>query len=49
MFPEAFVGGYPHGVMFEDSTETHLTLENKEFQKYFASAIDVPGAISFGL
>ncbi|KAF5473522.1 hypothetical protein F2P56_010126 [Juglans regia] len=43
VFPEAFVGGYPHGMMFEASTETHLTLENKEFQKYFASAIDVPG------
>lgn len=49
VFPEAFVGGYPHGVMFEASTETHLTLENKEFQNYFASAIDVPGAIPFDL
>ncbi|XP_059462972.1 bifunctional nitrilase/nitrile hydratase NIT4B-like isoform X2 [Corylus avellana] len=43
VFPEAFVGGYPHGVMFEGFVETHLTSENKEFQKYLASAIDVPG------
>ncbi len=47
MFPEAFVGGYPHAVMFEGLTETHLTWENKQFQKYYASAIDVPGEISF--
>ncbi|GMY25316.1 bifunctional nitrilase/nitrile hydratase NIT4B-like [Fagus crenata] len=43
LFPEAFVGGYPHAVMFEGLTETHLTWENKQFQKYYASAIDVPG------
>ncbi|XP_030949164.1 bifunctional nitrilase/nitrile hydratase NIT4B-like isoform X2 [Quercus lobata] len=43
VFPEAFVGGYPHAVMFEGLTDTHLTWENKQFQMYFASAIDVPG------
>ncbi|KAM3689602.1 hypothetical protein ACB094_09G057700 [Castanea mollissima] len=43
VFPEAFVGGYPHAVMFENLTDTHLTWENKQFQMYFASAIDVPG------
>ena len=47
VFPEAFVGGYPHAVMFEGLTDTHLTWENKQFQMYFASAIDVPGAIPF--
>jgi hypothetical protein len=45
VFPEAFVGGYPHGVMFEAPSETHLS--NKEFQKYLASAIDVPGTNPF--
>lgn len=47
VFPEAFVGGYPHGVMFEAFSETHLSSENKEFQKYLASAIDVPGTNPF--
>ncbi|KAL5545777.1 hypothetical protein UlMin_005464 [Ulmus minor] len=35
VFPEAFVGGYPHGVMFDAMKE--------ELQKYYASAINVPG------
>lgn len=44
MFPEAFVGGYPHSVMFNAMTESHFKNE-AEFQKYHASAIDVPGKI----
>lgn len=46
MFPEAFVGGYPHSVMFNAMTESHFKNE-AEFQKYHASAIDVPGKIVF--
>ncbi|KAH7512210.1 hypothetical protein FEM48_Zijuj12G0066400 [Ziziphus jujuba var. spinosa] len=42
VFPEAFVGGYPHSVMFDAMTENHSEI-NEEFQKYYASAIDVPG------
>ncbi|PON43731.1 Transcription factor [Parasponia andersonii] len=42
VFPEAFVGGYPHSVMFNAVKESHLTNDN-EFQKYYASAINVPG------
>ncbi|KAG6632056.1 hypothetical protein I3843_13G116400 [Carya illinoinensis] len=44
VFPEAFVGGYPRGSTFDFG----VTIENraakgKEFQRYHASAIDVPG------
>ena len=46
MFPEAFVGGYPHSVMFNAMTEAHFKNE-EEFQKYYSSAIDVPGKIIF--
>ncbi|KAF4396925.1 hypothetical protein CsatB_019341 [Cannabis sativa] len=43
VFPEAFVGGYPHSVMFNAMKESHLE-DNNEYQKYYASAISVPGA-----
>lgn len=46
VFPEAFVGGYPHSVMFDAMAETHSE-NNEELQKYYASAIDVPGKIFF--
>ncbi|XP_062112660.1 bifunctional nitrilase/nitrile hydratase NIT4B-like isoform X2 [Humulus lupulus] len=42
VFPEAFVGGYPHSVMFNAMKESHLK-DNNEYQKYYASAINVPG------
>lgn len=45
VFPEAFVGGYPHSVLFNSMKESHLT--DNEYQKYYASAINVPGEISF--
>ena len=43
VFPEAFVGGYPRGVMFDSATGTHSPEVNQAFQKYYASAINVPG------
>lgn len=45
VFPEAFVGGYPRGVgvTFDAATGTHSPEENQAFQKYYASAINVPG------
>lgn len=46
VFPEAFVGGYPHSVMFNTAEESQL-IDNNEYQKYHASAINIPGMISF--
>lgn len=45
VFPEAFVGGYPHGLMLNVSTEKTEVIERKnmECKKYHASAIHVPG------
>ncbi|KAJ6673000.1 NITRILASE [Salix purpurea] len=40
VFPEAFVGGYPRCVRFD---ATNLTEEDDSLQRYYASAIDVPG------
>ncbi|XP_042498889.1 bifunctional nitrilase/nitrile hydratase NIT4A-like isoform X1 [Macadamia integrifolia] len=43
VFPEAFIGGYPRGSTF-GVTFGYRTAKGKEdFQKYHASAIDVPG------
>lgn len=47
VFPEAFVGGYPHAVLFDEMTKSHATEKNEEYKKYHASAIDVPGEFSF--
>ena len=44
MFPEAFVGGYPRCVRFD---ATNLTEEDDSSQRYYASAIDVPGESPF--
>ncbi|KAK9290369.1 hypothetical protein L1049_008538 [Liquidambar formosana] len=43
VFPEAFVGGYPRGVIVDAMTESYSAEKNGEIQKYHASAIDVPG------
>ncbi|VVA15443.1 PREDICTED: nitrilase [Prunus dulcis] len=43
VFPEAFVGGYPRGLMFDSATATLSPEEKQAFEKYYASAIDVPG------
>uniref|UniRef100_A0A6N2N661 CN hydrolase domain-containing protein n=1 Tax=Salix viminalis TaxID=40686 RepID=A0A6N2N661_SALVM len=40
VFPEAFIGGYPRCVRFDAS---NLTEEDDSLQRYYASAIDVPG------
>lgn len=43
VFPEAFVGGYPRIPNFGVTGGRNSIEENDEFQKYHASAIDVPG------
>lgn len=43
LFPEAFVGGYPKGMGFGISLGRRTEEGRDEFQRYFASAIDVPG------
>ena len=44
VFPEAFVGGYPTCVKL-DATNSPET--DGDLQKYYASAIDVPGESAF--
>jgi nitrilase/beta-cyano-L-alanine hydratase/nitrilase len=44
VFPEAFVGGYPTCVKL-DTTNSPET--DGDLQKYYASAIDVPGESAF--
>lgn len=46
MFPEAFVSGYPHSELFNAMIDGHST-EDKELDRYHASAINVPGEIPF--
>ncbi|XP_038701698.1 bifunctional nitrilase/nitrile hydratase NIT4A-like [Tripterygium wilfordii] len=43
VFPEAFVGGYPHNLIVGDVTSINAAEKNEKFMKYLASAIDVPG------
>jgi len=44
VFPEAFVGGYPRSVRFD---ATNPTEGDDGLQRYYASAIDVPGESPF--
>jgi nitrilase len=46
LFPEAFVGGYPKGCDFKTPVGARLPGSRNMFAKYFAGAIDVPGAES---
>lgn len=43
LFPEVFVGGYPHGSTFGLVVGNRTAKGKEDFQKYHASAIDVPG------
>ena len=44
VFSKAFVRGYAHGVMFNAMKENHF---KNEYQKYYSSAINVPGELIF--
>lgn len=43
VFPESFIGGYPHGANFSISIGIRPDKGSEDFRKYHASAIDVPG------
>lgn len=43
VFPEAFVGGYPKGLDFGARLGSRSAEGRVEFQRYFDSAIDLPG------
>lgn len=44
VFPEAFVGGYPKGIDFGARLGSRSDEGRDMFQRYYESAIDVPGA-----
>ncbi len=44
VFPEAFVGGYPKGIDFGVRLGSRSDEGRADFQRYYESAIDVPGA-----
>jgi predicted amidohydrolase len=46
LFPEVFVGGYPHGSTFGLVVGNRTAKGKEDFQKYHASAIDVPGILN---
>ena len=43
VFPEAFVGGYPKGSPFGISLGRRTSEGREEFQRYFESAMEIPG------
>lgn len=43
LFPEVFVGGYPHGSTFGLTIGNRSAKGKEDFHKYHAAAIDVPG------
>ncbi|CAL5020733.1 unnamed protein product [Urochloa decumbens] len=43
LFPEVFIGGYPHGCTFGLVVGNRTAKGKEDFRKYHASAIDVPG------
>ncbi|KAJ1280096.1 hypothetical protein BS78_04G205400 [Paspalum vaginatum] len=43
LFPEVFVGGYPHGSNFGLVIGNRTAKGKEDFRKYHAAAIDVPG------
>lgn len=46
VFPEAFIGGYPKGVDFGARVGMRSPEGRKDFQRYWASAIEVPGPVT---
>lgn len=49
VFPEAFIGGYPKGVDFGARVGMRSPEGRQTFQRYWASAIDVPGPVTHTL
>ncbi|MCE7981334.1 MAG: carbon-nitrogen hydrolase family protein [Caldilinea sp. CFX5] len=49
VFPEAFIAGYPKGADFGARVGMRLPEGRKEFQRYWESAIDVPGPVTHTL
>jgi nitrilase len=45
LFPEVFIGGYPHGNTFGLVVGNRNAKGKEDFRKYHASAIDVPGIL----
>lgn len=43
VFPEAFIGGYPKGSQFGISLGRRTPEGREQFQRYFESAIEIPG------
>lgn len=43
VFPEAFIGGYPKGLDFGARVGSRTPEGRDDFQRYFESAITVPG------
>ncbi|KAG2652556.1 hypothetical protein PVAP13_1NG031300 [Panicum virgatum] len=43
LFPEVFIGGYPHGSTFGLVVGNRTAKGKEDFRKYHAAAIDVPG------
>ena len=44
LFPEAYVGGYPWGLTFGTAVGGRSPAGRRSWERYWASAIDVPGA-----
>lgn len=49
VFPEAFIAGYPKGVDFGARVGMRSPAGRQSFQRYWASAIDVPGPVTHTL
>jgi nitrilase len=43
VFPEAFIPGYPKGLDFGARIGSRTAKGREDFQRYYASAVDVPG------
>ena len=46
LFPEAFVSGYPRGLNFGAVVGSRSDKGRKDYQRYWESSVDVPGAAS---
>lgn len=46
LFPEAFVSGYPRGMDFGAVVGSRSDQGRKDFQRYWESSVDIPGAAS---
>ena len=46
LFPEAFVSGYPRGLDFGAVVGARSDQGRKDYQRYWESSVDIPGAAS---